>query len=474
MVRIAIARRTATLVVSLALSMAVAAVAPVAVGAAGATGRVAGRVTSWASGVPVAGATVALPGYGLTAVSRRDGSFAFPTALPTGAPYRRIEAVVTAAGYGRWTITGAPLFPGDTLLLTVQMRATAFRHHVLTPKERAALPQPKVPTVPADSTCTGWDYVKVPPPSIWVFVTADKKAEQFDFSFYVAHVLPKEWAPSWDADALGAGAIAAKTYAAYRAMSGHARTGGTGCYDILDTTADQVFDPNYSLAATDQAVYATFGSIALRFGTLFLSNYFSGSPGDPCAAVTGQYAGWMSQWGTQTCGTESVLWPDIVTTFYDNIGWTDLQNLLLNPGVESNAGTYPWGVTKGTLTRIQGGANSGKYYLRMTPNAGKPANASQQVSFDGTSSTQYHAEVALRCDPSNAHGCTITLNVVTVPGSLVSTKLTISEPNDGVWRDVGFDPAPAGVTHSAVRFSVIAKQIIGIDAAKLNGPFGGP
>jgi hypothetical protein len=159
--------------------------------------------------------------------------------------------VVTAAGYGRWTITGAPLFSGDTLLLAVQMRAT----------------------------------------------------------FYVAHVLPKEWAPSWDADALGAFAIAAKSYGAYRAMSGHARTGGTGCYDILDTTADQVFDPTYSTAATDQAVYATFGSIALRFGALFLSNYFSGSPSDPYAAVTGQYAGWMSQWGTQTCGTESVLWP---------------------------------------------------------------------------------------------------------------------------------------------------------------------
>ena len=73
----------------------------------------------------------------------------------------------------------------------------------------------------------------------------------------LAELLPDEWIASWDADSLGAGAVAVKTYAAYRAETGRARTSGAGCYDILDTTSDQVFDPSWSTEATDEAVDAT-------------------------------------------------------------------------------------------------------------------------------------------------------------------------------------------------------------------------
>ena len=49
-------------------------------------------------GHPIAGASVTLPDFGLTTRSRRDGSFVFRS-LPTSYPYRRISAVVTAAGF---------------------------------------------------------------------------------------------------------------------------------------------------------------------------------------------------------------------------------------------------------------------------------------------------------------------------------------------------------------------------------------
>ena len=65
------------------------------------TAYVRGEVVSWATGEAVRGATVWLPAYGLRAVSRVDGSFAFGRPLATHDPYRRIQAIVTAPGFGR-------------------------------------------------------------------------------------------------------------------------------------------------------------------------------------------------------------------------------------------------------------------------------------------------------------------------------------------------------------------------------------
>src|SRR5712692_8339074 len=284
--------------VALALSLLVPSAS---VAATPATAGVRGTIHSAATRRPVAGAIVALPELHVRTSSAADGSFSFAGPPATSVPYRRITAVVTAPGFGRWTIRGVPLSPNDTLELNVELRETPIDHTVLTPMERSALPRGPL-AVPSGHTftCTGWGITLVPPPTIKVYLTQQIVSQQYDFAFYLTHVLPNEWIPSWDADALGAGAMAAKSFGMYREQPGHAYSGGTGCADVTDSVQDQVFDPTWSTAATDQAVYATLGTILLKGNAIQLTHYFAGAPSDPCAAVQGQYTGWMSQWGTQT------------------------------------------------------------------------------------------------------------------------------------------------------------------------------
>src|ERR1041385_5850545 len=226
--------------VALALLLAL----PAMPAGAAATGGIRGDVVSYETNAPVRGAIVFLPAYGARTASGQDGTFAFTQRFPTDHPYRRIEAVVTAPGFGRWSISGVPLYDGDVLELHVQLRRHDWAHHVATPQERMAARR-GAPSRPASytSTCTGWTDTLLPPQNIWVWMAESGVSEQYDFAFYLTHVLPDEWIASWDADSLGAGAIAAKTYAWYRTKPGHAYSGGSGCADLQDTTADQVFDP---------------------------------------------------------------------------------------------------------------------------------------------------------------------------------------------------------------------------------------
>jgi Stage II sporulation protein/Carboxypeptidase regulatory-like domain len=466
------------------LALAVGVLATVAAarpaGATPATGTVRGDVVSRA-GRPVAGATVTLPDLGVSATSGRDGSFAFAEPLPTQAPYRRIRAVVRAAGFGTWRITGAPLYPGDTLELHAELGREAFTHAVLTPRERTDHPDRQGrspgPASPATApTCTGWTYQLTPPPTIWVYRHATDVSEQYDFEFYVAHVLPNEWISSWDADALAAGAVAVKTYAAYRTMPGHAVSSGDGCADIRDDTYDQVFDPTWSTASTDQAVHATFGSIAYRDGGLFLAQYYAGSSDDPCAVVTGTFAGRMSQWGTQTCGVQKVLWPEIVPTFYAGATWHYQGNLLLNPSFDSPP-TYPWtAVANTSYARTKNGAYAGTWYLAVTPTvSGRNAIVRQEVPWNGTTATTYHAAAGLRCR-STQGACSISVKVVSVPstGSSVTRTLVVSVPKDGAWHAVHFDPPAAGIAHTQAWLSFVAVTPFDFDGTLLQSAYGGP
>jgi hypothetical protein len=427
---------------------------------------------------PVAGATISLPDYGVRTTSDRDGSFDFGKPLPTDHPYRRIQAVVTAPGWGRWSIRGVPLYPNDTLRLHIELRAESFDHRVLTPAERRGTLQAEPPPSSYTSTCTGWKYKVVPPMTIKVWITDESKSQQYDFVFYATHVLPNEWIPSWDADSLGAGAVAVKTYGWFRTMPGHAYSGGTGCADVVDGTGDQVFDPTWSLAATDQAVYATLGSGLWQNGGPFLNHYFAGAPDDPCAPVEGQYAGWMSQWGTQTCATlnpDGMLWPDIVTTFYADTTWNYLSNLLLNPDVES-AATYAWSWGNGTATRAFGGSYSANWHWENVPAPGLKMALREYRPFDGDETTTYHAEAAIRCGPENTISCSVGLWVVVFEpnGTQRKKSTTVTVTNDGVWRLYTFDPAAFGYTHVQVKMIIQSKQAIGVDAAVLTSEYGGP
>ena len=439
-------------------------------------GFVEGQVVSWDTRAPVAGATVFLPDYRATVVSGDDGAFRFPDPFPTERPYRPIRAVVTATGFGQWTVRGFPLYPDDTLQLYAEMRSRPWTHEVL-PPNRPAERSSRTPTEVTGNTCSGWVYNLVPPPTIKVWISDDGVSRQYGFPFYASHVLPKEWIPSWDADALGAGAIAVRTYGHYRTMPDRAYSGGANCADVTDTVADQIFDPTYSTAATTQAVYATFGSILYRGPGIFLSQYFAGAVDQPCAPVEGEFAGRMSQWGTQNCAEQGKLWPAITTTFYETAYWRYLKNLLLNPSASTDA-LYAWRGGSGTnFARTQGAGYEGGWFFKQWPKV--PGNNStfyQDRPFTGTATTQYHAEVALACPPSNSAACTVSIGVVafTASGNPITRSKSVTVPRDGVWRLYTFDPTAHGQAHTKIRLSTGTHKTIYVDWTVLNGPFGGP
>jgi hypothetical protein len=435
------------------------------------TGRVGGEVVAKSTGSPIGGATVLLPDYGLVTSSRADGSFNFPDPIPSGVPFQRIRAVVKASGWGTWTIEGVPVYPSDTLRLHVELETADQVHSVLAPGERRAVDRATAPTASGSSSCTGWSSELVPPSTISVYDGATGSSIRYNFMFYLRHVLPNEWISSWDADALGAGAIAAKTYAWYRTLPGHAYSGGDGCADVTDSTGDQVFDPTWSTDATDQAVNATYGSVLWRDGGIFLSQYWAGSSSDPCAPVTGTYAGRMSQWGTQTCAGQGMLWPAIVQTYYQSTSWVYRGNLLLNPDFE-DARMRPWRTAQpGSLTRTQSAsAYRGGWYLRVADSS----TLHQVRPVRGTATTTYRLRVALRCGRRFTSPCTPTLAVrANAATGAVSRQLTVSVPNDGAWHVFTFSPEPFRVAHASVEVDIATGRTIGIDCVRLTGSFGG-
>lgn len=435
------------------------------------TGGIRGRVLQWATGRPVAGATVSLPGYGVRTTSRRDGSFSFPNSFPTDFPYRPTHAVVTAKGWGRWELRGAPLYAGDTLLLRAELTRRPWTRTV-TPLRRGTRAAAGPPEVPLHTdTCTGWPHQRVPPPKIRVRITDRGVSRRYGFAFYVKHVLPHEWLPFWDGDALRAGAIAVKTYAAYRAMPGNAYSGGKGCADIRDDNYDQVFDPSWSTEATDQAVNATLGSILFREGGLFLSQYWNGHKGDPCAYVKKEYPGRMSQEGTYTCAVKKKMaWPRIVQVFYPRTRWKYLHQLLLNAGAESPA-MYPWKASNSTsFLRTSGRAYKEHFYIRLRPQRrGDLASLYQARPFLGTKRTPYSARAAFRCYVTNKSDCRVRIKVTAMrrTGRPVVRERSIKVPNNGRWRLYRFDPRRHGKGHVELRLRLETRQKIAVDSAGL-------
>jgi hypothetical protein len=448
--------------------------------AAPSTGQVAGDVVSFETGRPIAGATVRLPDFGRTVRTAGNGTFVFPDPVPTDQPLRRVRAIVTAPGFGRWTVSGLPLVPGDVLRLHAEMRSTDWSHTVADPQATEARPRRPL----SGNTCTGWSSSIVPPPTIKVYLHASGQSKQYDFSFYAAHVLPKEWIPSWDADALAAGAVAVKTYAWYRAQPGHAYSSGSNCADVRDDTSDQVFDPTYALDSTSQAVYISMGSILRKNGAIFLAQYWSGDGNNSsqdwkkCAYVdTGTYAGRMSQWGTQVCAQDGKVWPDIDRVFYPDTTWKYLRNMVWNPSFEGGVGTTPWSIgSNASVSLSTRSPYSGTYSLTVSPDpTGSYASIRQRAPVVGTSTMRYHTEAAFRCTQSSS-SCTITWRLTYAPssGSSVGPTRTLTVPQDYAWHFYTWDPPAAGISHVGTSVVFGSHQQFKVDLAYLSTPYGGP
>jgi hypothetical protein len=99
---------------------------------------------------------------------------------------------------------------------------------------------PAQPVAAADGHCTNWTSKSEPPATIKVYRVNEGFVETVDFKHYVMNVAAREW--NVEQGALRrAGAVAVKQYAWYHVL--HYRGGKYGgkCFDVRDTTADQLF-----------------------------------------------------------------------------------------------------------------------------------------------------------------------------------------------------------------------------------------
>jgi Stage II sporulation protein len=147
------------------------------------------------------------------------------------------------------------------------------------------------------------------------------RVDTLAFEDYVKGVVPHEWIPSWDAESLKAGAVAARTYAFYWVHAGGKYT----CADIDDTTASQVYKDS-TTAATNDAVDQTAGQfVANGSGEPIFAEY-SAENGDPTAdgvdepwcagqSVNGHGHG-MCQWGSQRWAQHGKSYDWIVAHYY--------------------------------------------------------------------------------------------------------------------------------------------------------------
>jgi peptidoglycan hydrolase-like amidase len=120
--------------------------------------------------------------------------------------------------------------------------------------------------------------------------------KEVPFDTYVLNSLPNEWMPSWDQEALQAGAMAVKMFAWYKALNPTQLDGWE--FDVDNTTNFQTYREGNRSRATDQAHFRIRNlAWAAPDGTIVELNYRAGYANNP----NWQYrnANMMAQWGSQ-------------------------------------------------------------------------------------------------------------------------------------------------------------------------------
>ena len=166
------------------------------------------------------------------------------------------------------------------------------------------------------SSCSGWTSEATPPPTIRVFRAATGAVDTVDFKAYAKNVLSREWIGWWTTESLRSGGVAVKMYAWYHVLHWRGLTNAEGaCFDVYDDTRDQVYNPGQpTWTSAAAAVDATWGTRALKNGSVYPTYYNAGAANEACGANAN---GWrMYQWGTQGCGLAGLSAAQILLTYY--------------------------------------------------------------------------------------------------------------------------------------------------------------
>ena len=151
---------------------------------------------------------------------------------------------------------------------------------------QAALPQSA--NAAASPACNGWDSTSRPPDRIRVLRVRTGRIESVDFRKYVVTVMGKEWPSYLPHAVVEAGAVAVKQYAWFHAMSPR-RTSDGRCFDVRDSTGDQLYKPAKARIRSDhhRAADTTWGVHLIKDGRLFMTGYRRGNKGACGSDATG-------------------------------------------------------------------------------------------------------------------------------------------------------------------------------------------
>lgn len=235
-----------------------------------------------------------------------------------------------------------------------------------------------------DQSCTGWLSTYVPPLTIKVLRTHGPNkgnVETVDFRTYVGWVLSTEWTAHYPLEALKVGAIAVKQYAWYYTIVYRGgKDASDNCYDVVDNTNDQYYDPDNTLHPRPgpikvhlQAIAATW-NISLRkwskdtvSSRLFPTGYRSGK-NVGCGEEVDRYR--LYQHSIYRCATPPT-----------NLSYEQILRIYLSPNLEIvNPGAHDViGTSQGDLTALAAGDGTTlapRIYQALTPSGVSPAETS--------------------------------------------------------------------------------------------------
>ncbi|MEV0402003.1 SpoIID/LytB domain-containing protein [Actinoallomurus sp. NPDC050550] len=153
------------------------------------------------------------------------------------------------------------------------------------------------------------------PTTILVYRVSLGRVDRVAFKTYVKNVLPNEWVSSWPRESLRAGAMAVKSYGWYWAMHSASKTSWGQCFDVTDTTSNQVYRPGSAKASTNAAVDATWSTRMTRNGKIPQAQYCSTT-----TACGGWVDGdWMSQYGSRDKARAGWSYSRILKYYYRGI-----------------------------------------------------------------------------------------------------------------------------------------------------------
>ncbi len=169
----------------------------------------------------------------------------------------------------------------------------------------------------AEAACTRWTSRLYPPPSVRVLRTATGRVQTVDFRYYVNVVLAAEMPSYYPMETLKANAVAVKQYAWYHVL--HHRswyvTGSGVCYDVKDSTADQVYNPA-RYVPTDRQKYAVSKTwpVSIRKYTKFIMTGYRAGSWVRCGADRN---GWLLyQHSAYDCGKRGYTRKQILSLYY--------------------------------------------------------------------------------------------------------------------------------------------------------------